>query len=356
MRTIFKPRCAMAMMSALGQANVSHSLTSAGLDVLRAAKLVAASGGRLDKARQLATQIAPGRIYDLIDQGWIGTNVKAAVPALGLSDTLAWYREFSEGFFGSMAAFSALARMYTAGDLYAVPPRTLIPILTAAPAGDTSAEGFAKAVSLASFTTGKLEPTRATSMIAFTNELARSISPAAQSMFNTETTRAASIEVDKHFLTLMANTPGAASVPSTGVTASQVLSDLTARVQAMTIGADSRLWFIVSPKLFKTLSLLQGTGGYLMVNNKIGQINIAPSDGATTIATLLDARQIATALESATVAVSGSASIELDDNPTATDYHLFSAFQMNAVIVRSEIWYAALAMRSTAVTFLTGYS
>jgi hypothetical protein len=346
----------MAMMSALGEANVSRSLTSAGFDLLRAAKLVAATRGQLDEARQLAAQIAPGRVHELIDKGAIGTRFKAAVPILALSDALAWYREFGDGFFGSMAAFSALSKMYTLGDLYAVPPRTLIPILTASPAGDTSAEGFAKAVSLAGFTSGKLEPVKSTSMLGFTIELARSMSDAATSMFNRETTRAASIEVDRHFLALMAATSGITSAANSGITAAAILSDLTARVQAMTIGADSRLWWIISPKLYKTISLLQGTGGYLMVNNKIGQINVAPSDAATTTGTLLDARQIATALETATIKASGHASVEMDDNPTATDYKLFSAFPQNAVIVMTEIWYAAIATRSTAVTLLTGYS
>jgi hypothetical protein len=108
-----------------------------------------------------------------------------------------------------------------------------------------------------------------------------------------ELRRAASISVDAKFLALMAATPGITSPANTGVTASAVLADLTARLNALTIGADSKLWWIVSPKLFKTLSLLQGTGGYLMQGGKIGDINVAASDAATTTATLLDARQVA---------------------------------------------------------------
>ena len=85
------------------------------------------------------------------------------------------------------------------------------------------------------------------------------------------------------------------------MTGATILADLTARLTALTIGADSRLWFIVSPKLYKTVSLVQGTGGFLMQDDKIGMISVAPSDALTTTAFLIDAKGIAAELDTVKV-------------------------------------------------------
>ena len=51
---------------------------------------------------------------------------------------------------------------------------------------------------------------------------------------------AASVAVDAKFLSIVAATPSITSAGSSGVTAANVLAHLTARVNAMTISADSR--------------------------------------------------------------------------------------------------------------------
>jgi hypothetical protein len=333
----------------------SISLSSAGGDLIKAAKLMAAARGNLDIARQAVAQ--PGfspRVRNAIENAQGGT--KGAVVIGGLNDNIAWYRELAEGFVASLSAFSAFSKILTANDFYPVPLRTIMGIMTSAPVGDTSAEGFAKAIASAAFSTAKFEPLKSTSTIVVTNELARSISDAATAQFSAEIRRAASIELDRNFLSILASTSGVTSVPSTGITSTAILSDLTARLTALTIGADSRLWWIVSPKLFKELSLVQGTGGFLMVNGKIGQISVAPSDAATTTAYLIDAKQVAANLDSVNINTSSNATIQLADNPTSTAYQLFSAFQNNATVMMCEIWYGCLLTRSAGCTLLTGYS
>jgi hypothetical protein len=174
--------------------------------------------------------------------------------------------------------------------------------------------------------------------------------------FDRELRRAASVAVDAKFLALMAATSGITSNASSGTTAANVLSDLTTALNALTIGADSRLYWIVSPKLGKTFSLLQSTGGYLVQNGKIGGVTIAVSDAATTVATLVDAKQIATELDTITIQSSQQGAIETTDNPTSGDYHLISLFQNNLTALRCETWFGAVAMRSTAVALTTGYA
>jgi hypothetical protein len=65
--------------------------------------------------------------------------------------------------------------------------------------------------------------------------------PAAILQLGAELRRAASISVDQKFLALMSATPGITTAATTGVTAATILTDLTAAVTRLTIGADSRL-------------------------------------------------------------------------------------------------------------------
>jgi hypothetical protein len=88
-------------------------------------------------------------------------------------------------------------------------------------------------------------------------------------------------------------------------------------LNALTIGADSRLWFIVGPKVYKTLQLLHGTGGYLVQNGAIGPIRLAASDAASTVGTLIDAKGIAAELDSLTLDSTRQASLQLSDTPSS---------------------------------------
>jgi HK97 family phage major capsid protein len=343
------------VMSPIGERNASISLDSAGNDFIKYAKLVAAARGRIGDLQRLASQVPSRRVADIVELLEQNPIQKSAVGVLGLSEALAPYQALAEGFFASMAGFSSFATIFNAGDFYRVPLRTLIGVLTSAPVGDSVSELAAKPLHAGNFAQSRFEPSKVTSLIVITNELARSVSQAAILQFGNELRRASSIASDAHFLAVLATTPGITTGASTGVTASAILADLTAALQRLAIGADSRLWFICSPKLAKTISLLQGTGGYLAVNNRIGGITVAVSDAATTAAYLIDAKQIAAELETVTVDSSESASLQLADNPTS-GFQLVSLFTQNLTALRAELWFGCLALRSTAVTTITGFS
>jgi HK97 family phage major capsid protein len=345
------------MPSDLAALNRSVSLSSAAHDFTLVAKTLMAAGGRWDAARAMAGNLPSLRAREVIEKGAVS---KAAVSAMTMTSAAALvpYRELVAGFFGSMSEFSAYSRIYNAGDFYRVPLRTIIAVLTSAPVGYSVSELAAKPLSSGAFATTTLESQKVISDIVITNELARSAGQAAMLQFDRELRRAASVAVDAKFLALMAATPGITSNSAAGgpVTAANVSTDLVTAANALTVGADSRLYWIVSPKLFKTLSLLQGTGGYLMQGGKIGSVTVAPSDAATTTATLLDARQIATEIDTVTLDSSQEGAIETADNPTSGNYHLISFFQNNLTALRCEVWFGAVAMRSTSVALITGYA
>jgi hypothetical protein len=343
------------MPSDLAALNRSVSLSSAAHDFALVAKTLAASGGRWMEARALGKNLPSIRAREVIEKAAVS---KAAVSAMTMTSAsaLADYRTLIDGFFGSLSEFSAYSRIYNAGDFYRVPLRTIIAVLTSAPVGYAVSELAAKPLSSGTFATATLNSQKVVADIVITNELAKSAGQAAMLQFDRELRRAASVAVDAKFLALMAATAGIASNASSGTTAANVLSDLTTALNALTIGADSRLYWIVSPKLGKTLSLLQSTGGYLVQGGKIGAITIAVSDAATTTATLIDAKQIATELDSITVDSSQEGAIETTDNPTSGDYHLISLFQNNLTALRCEVWFGSIALRSTSVALTTGYA
>jgi HK97 family phage major capsid protein len=342
-------------MADIAALNKSVSLSSAAHDFALVAKTLAAGGGRWMEAEALAKNLPSIRAREVIEQR---VCTKAAVSAMTMTNAaaLVGYRTLVDGFFGSMGELSAFSRIFSAGDFYRVPLRTVIAVLTSAPVGHAVSELAAKPLSSSAFATATLDSQKVVADIVITNELARSAGQAAMLQFDRELRRAASVAVDAKFLALMAATAGIASNASSGTTAANVLSDLTTALNALTLGADSRLYWIVSPKLRKTLSLLQSTGGYLMQGGKIGDITIATSDAATTTATLIDAKQIAAELDSITVDSSQEGAIETTDNPTSGDYHLISLFQNNLTALRCEIWFGAVAMRSTALALTTGYT
>jgi HK97 family phage major capsid protein len=232
------------MASSIDQLNRSISLDSAANDFLKVAKVLAASRGEIHQLNQFAQQVPSARVREVLEnRGMIG-KAAVAVGTLSNSSAIAAYQQLAQGFFGSLSANSAYSRIYTQNDFFRVPLRTQISVLTTAPTAEGGVpELFAKPMSAASFGTVTLDVTKATSMIAVTNELARSTQPAAILQLGAELRRAASIAVDQKFLALMAATPGITTAASTGVTAAQVLADLTAAMLRLTLSeSDSRLW------------------------------------------------------------------------------------------------------------------
>ena len=122
----------------------------------------------------------------------------------------------------------------------------------------------------------------------------------------------------------------------------------------MTLGADLRLWLIVSPKLYETLSLVQGGGGYILQNGAIGAIKVAVSDAATTVATLIDAKRIAAELDGLTLDSTRQASLQLSDTPSIGEQT--GVWQANMSGLKVEVAFGAVTMRSTSVTTITGYA
>jgi hypothetical protein len=324
------------------------SISSAGHEFVQMAKAVAAGRGRAAEVQRWARTVPSSRVRDVLKTGVTPNSL-----ATNDGAELAPYKELATGFFGSLAGQSAFAKIYGAGDFTRVPLRTLISVLTTA---YSVSELAPKPITSLDFSTAQLEAEKVTGFVVISDELARSAAGAAVSRLGEELRRAASVAVDAKFLALIAATPSITSAGSSGITAANVLSDLTGRVNALSLGSDSRLWFIVGPKVYKTLQLLQGSGGFLVQNGAIGPIKLAVSDAASTVGTLIDAKGIAAELDSVTLDSTRNASLQLSDTPSSGEPATVSLWQSNMTGLKVEIDFGAVAMRSTSATLLSGYS
>jgi HK97 family phage major capsid protein len=327
------------------------SLSTAAHDFAVMAKCLAAGRGRSAEVQRWARSVPSSRVRDVLKAGVVPNNI-----ATNAGAELAPYKELASGFFGSMAANSAFAKIMGAGDFTRTPLRTLIAVLSTGATGYSVSALAPKPITSLDFSTATLEAERVSAHVVISDELARSLAPASTSRIGDELRKAASIAVDAKFLALIAATPGITSSGSSGVTAANILADLTTRLNALTIGADSRLWLIVSPKLGKTLSLVQGTGGYILQGGAIGGIKVAVSDSASTVATLVDAKGIAAELDSLTLDSTREATLQLSDTPSSGEQSGVSLWQNNSTGLRVEVAFGAVAMRSTSVTQITGYA
>jgi HK97 family phage major capsid protein len=198
-------------MTDLAALNKSVSLSSASHDFVLLAKSLAAARGDISATQALAQSAPSMRVREVL------SDLKAAVSPMSLSDSsaLAPYSAMAAGFFGSLAAFSAFAKIYNIGDFSRVPLRTRVVVLTTAPVAEAVSELAAKSVSSGSFASAQLEAQKVAEFVVISNELAKTAAPSSISMLGNELRRACGIAVDAKFLSLMAATSGITSAAST---------------------------------------------------------------------------------------------------------------------------------------------
>jgi HK97 family phage major capsid protein len=321
-------------------------LSSAATDFTNYAKAMLAGRFNRNDALGFANQ-SSARVKDILKT--------AVLPSSTTTDSaLVGYREISTGFAASLAPWSSYDRIYNDGGFMRVPLKTRISIASSAATGSSVSELAPKPISSMTFGLATLEPTKVSSFIVVSNEFARSISPAATTMLGNELRRACALATDTAFLAALAGCTGVASSASTGTGAAQFLADLDTALQALTIGAASRLYLIVPPSFWKTLLLMRDNGGPIMSNGTIGgAIRVVASDAATDTATLVDASQVAAESDIITLSEGTHAALEMDDNPTSGATSFVSLWQNNLVGLKAERTFGVEVLRSTAVALIT---
>jgi hypothetical protein len=296
-------------------------------------------------ARRLETQMKAGVAVGGIDVGWGGV--------------LAPFAQASVAFLQSLAPYSAFDRILNDGAFFPLPMRTRIAVTTTAAIGSTVLEDAPKPVASMSFSQAQQPALKAIAEVVLSDEVVLMTTPAANRLFELEMVKSVALATDVKFNQILVAGAGSTHA-STGTTAAAVLSDLTTALQSIQVEQASKLYFIVPVNTFKSLQLLQGTGGFLMVNGKIGPVNVVASSGATTNGILFDAAS-AVGADSDMVTpdasmISKEATLVMQDNPSAGTTNIVSLWQQNWTAIRYERFFSAVVLRSTGVTKITGYS
>jgi hypothetical protein len=355
----------MTILQQIGETSRSLSLDNAALDLCKYAKALMACRGRYDDARALAVaRGASSRLTKLLEtpistseiSDRILTKAPVEIGSVGGStwgDELAPFRESSAAFAQSLAPFSAFDRILADGGFLRMPLHTRISIASSAALASSVSELAPKPISAMSFAQEYLQAYKAVALLVISDELAKSTAPGANDLFANELRKAVALASDTPFLEVIGQSTGVASNPSTGLTPAQFLSDLRAALAAIEIGVASKLYLVLPVDVFKTVSLLSDGGSFLVVNNKIGPINVIATSAATADGILLDGSSIAADSDLVTTDVVRQATLRMEDNPTAGSYQIISLWQNNLVGMRAERFFGAAVLRSNGIAVIS---
>lgn len=343
-------------MSDLATLNRTVSLSSAAKDFFAYARAQAygeTKGNLVGEALRFAQDRgASPRVWEMIE--------KAAVTIGSMSGTwgaeLAYIEDASRGFLALLPPYSAFDRLVADGAVTPLPLNKRLAKVTSAAVASYVGERRAKPLTRMSLSSEVMPPQKIVAMITYTTELLLTRPALVQDLFNQTLRNAVAKETDQRFLEIIAADTDVVQHASTGTSASAFVHDLTVALGSIagSLGVGSRLYLIVPIAELGTLSLLRDNGGFILQDNKIGAITVIPTSASTSDAVLLDASAIGA---DAGIAVSKStthATIEEDDNPTATDYHTISLWQNNLVAEVVERYFGAVALRPESIAIITG--
>lgn len=208
-------------------------------------------------------------------------------------------------------------------------------------------------VSALALSAGDIARRKAQGLCVVTDEVLRTIGSTGQSLLNAELKKAVIAAADIVFLAIL--TAAATPVPSAGTDESAALADLAALFGAVQTSASSALFFVMSPGLAKTASLMRSSfGGPLFpdltpLGGTILKIPVLLSDQVGGRLILVDADQIAGDAETIVLEVAAHATIKMAGNPAAgADTHV-SLWQTNSKGLLATRWLGARVLGSNAV-------
>jgi hypothetical protein len=296
-------------------------------------------------------------VPDEVLQGRMLNKAGVAIGSItGWGSPLAPYAQASEAFLASLAPYSSFDRILNDNGFYPLPLRTRIAVASSAAVASSVLEAAGKPVSAMSFVQVQNPALKAIGQIVLSAELLRFTVPAADRLFELEMQKAVALATDSKFLQTVALAAGA-SHPSTGLSASAFLADLAlalGSIQTDEASEAKRLYLVLPTAAYKTVLLLRDVGGMLVVNGKIGSINIIASSGTAHDGYLINAAAIGAASDLVTTEISRASDVEMQDNPTAGDFHLISMFQNNLILIRAERYFGATVLRSNGLATISG--
>jgi hypothetical protein len=362
----------VSIAAQIGQVNANLENTTKAREFISYAKALLACKGNADEALQLAmargasprlremfeAPLAIAKVYDQL-------TLKAPV-SVGSIDGGTWgsalapYAEASAAFVTSLAPFSCFDRILSDNAFTRMPLRTRISIASTAAIGHALSELAPKPLSAMS--QEYLTAFKSIALIVISDELAKSAVPGATDLFAGELRKAVALATDTKFLEIISASTGITSNPSTGLGTTQFLGDLETALQAIEVGANSKLYLILPVSVAKSIVLLRDSTGpstsfslpAMTVNGgTIQGIRVVVTSAATADGILLDASAIAADSDVVVADVVRNATLRMDDNPTSGSYQIISLWQNNLQAMRVERFFGTAVLNSAGIAVIS---
>ncbi len=218
--------------------------------------------------------------------------------------------------------------------------------------GSVVAESELKPITELTLSDRRLEPFKATCILAFSEELLQNTTPDAHALLIRELQSGVAAVTDTKLLSVITTGTTASTATSSG----DARKDIGTLLQAVTTGARSKLFLVTGSTIAKTWPLLTTSGGNAafpdatVQGGSIAGVPILISDNvAAGSIILVDATGIAAANDIITQQVADQAAIALNpDAPTS----LTSMWQIGLLGIKCERWFGVEKLRDDCVAVI----
>jgi HK97 family phage major capsid protein len=323
-------------------------------EFMHVARRLAKNGGNWDLAlKEAQYDRALPRIQEVLKT--------AATPGTlaGWGQPLAPYQQLQDSFLLSLRSVSAFEQMLQFMKIVPVGLQN-ISVATSAATATTVNEAMVKPVTKMALSTLQVTPKKTTAIVAVSKEL---LQFASSNIFAQELTNAVAEAVDASFVSEI--TSGIAPTTSAGGGPIAILTDLTALLASLTIGANSKVFLLVSSDIAKSWSVkttIQGGLLFPAMTPNGGEVQGLPVIVTSAVSGQIvaaDASQLIAASGNIILDVSEQTTLQFDttpDSPSTSATNLVSLWQMNFAGIRATRYWAIGRTRSACVAVVSGVS
>ena len=286
---------------------------------------------------------------------------KTSVAAGSLSDPvwaggLSEYSRIVAAYVESLASVSFFDRALSDGSFVRVPPGSLVSIVTQGAVGSVVDEGGVAPVSSMTLAGPRLVERKAVASVIVTNELAANAG--ATSLIGRQLQSEISRVTD--VTAVAAIIAAGTSAATAGGTAANLITDISASFNAIAIGEQSRLYFVLNAALAASLSArLAGSVGWAMTptGGTLAGVPAVVSSGVPTgNLVLIDAGRFAASSDTITLDVTRQASLQMSstpDSPPTGATVLVNLWQENKTGLRAVRFFGIQALAGTTASHVT---
>lgn len=349
----------MTIAQHIGQVSASLETSTKAREFVGCAKSLLAARGNAGEAARYAEHFG---FSDRVVQVLKGAVTAGSTGVPGWAEEVTAFRLAGEAFAQSLKNYSAFDAILGDRSFLVLPLHCRIVAITSSASAGAVAEGTAIPATRLTLSGPTLVEQKVGRICTFTNELARSNSPASTDFIGNDLRRAISKAVDVAFLQTITGSTGISTVTSSGMTGAQFLSDLNDALSALSLGASSRVYAICSQNMLSTIGLMCNTSGSLLFpgvgvgGGTACGVRFLPSNAANVsdAIVLVDGAQVAVGTGLLTLDTSFEAALQLDDSPGAGAQSLTSLWQANLAAIRCMRFMGFELLHATGASVIDG--